>query len=596
MSEIQFKQVNYNLDALIQYIEIGNIGLPDIQRPFVWKNANVRDLFDSMYRGYPIGHLLFWQTVEGDVHRTIGSESKQKTPSLLIIDGQQRLTSLYTVIKGIPVIRKNYNREKIKIGFNPINEKFVVADASTLKNPEFIPDISSFWAPDSSIFKIEPQYVQKLQTSREVSDDDREIIQKNISKLYNLPKYPFTVLELSPTVDEEQVAEIFVRVNGKGTKLNQSDFILTLMSVYWDEGRTELEDFCRRAKTPTTDYSSPFNYFINPYPDQLLKVSVGLGFRRARLQYVYSILRGKDLETEEFSDELREKQFTILKEAQTYALNLQNWKDFLKILIQAGFRSSKMISSQNNLLFAYILYLIGKKDFNVDSFVLKKTIARWFFMSSLTGRYTDSPESKLESDFASLREVNDATEFVSNLDKISQNSLTEDYWNITLPNDLATSSSRSPPLFAYFASLNLLGAKVLFSKNKVSDLLDPLTYGTRSAIERHHLFPKGYLKTLGITEVRDTNQIANYALVEWDDNMTITDDSPAIYFPIYAKRFDSNELEMFRYWHALPDGWENLNYSTFIEKRRMGMAKVIRDGYTLLLDDTTPPHPQNTNI
>ncbi len=107
-------------------------------------------------------------------------------------------------------------------------------------------------------------------------------------------------MELSASINEEQVAEVFVRVNSKGTPLNQADFILTLMSVFWDEGRAELERFCRESRRPTTGKPSPFNHFIRPEPDQLLRVSVGVGFRRARLQHVYSILRGKDLETGEF--------------------------------------------------------------------------------------------------------------------------------------------------------------------------------------------------------------------------------------------------------------------------------------------------------
>src|SRR5690606_33916141 len=101
------------------------------------------------------------------------------------------------------------------------------------------------------------------------------------------------------------------------------------------------------------------------------------------------------------------------------------------------------------------------------------------------------------------------------------------FWNITLPNDLATSSSRSPSMFAYFAALNLLNARVLFSKNSVAALLDPAAQGARAAIERHHLFPRSYLHRLGYTSTRDTNQIANYALVEWGDNTSISDQSPA---------------------------------------------------------------------
>ena len=178
-----------------------------------------------------------------------------------------------------------------------------------------------------------------------------------------------------------------------GKTLNQADFILTLMSVFWDEGRTQLEDFCRRARKPTRG-AFPFNHFIEPDPDQLLRVCVGLGFRRARLKNVYSILRGKDLETEQFSPERRKAQFEVLKRAQEKVLNLQYWHDFMKAIMQAGYRSGQIISSQNNLLFAYILYLMGRTEFRIDEFKLRRLIARWFFMTALTGRYSISPNQR----------------------------------------------------------------------------------------------------------------------------------------------------------------------------------------------------------
>jgi hypothetical protein len=115
-----FKQVNYDLDSLAKFIELGQIGLPDIQRPFVWPNKKVRDLFDSMYRGYPVGYLLFWQNGFTADTKSIGNDHKQKVPDLLIVDGQQRLTSLYAVVKGEPVLRENYEKEKIAIAFNPL--------------------------------------------------------------------------------------------------------------------------------------------------------------------------------------------------------------------------------------------------------------------------------------------------------------------------------------------------------------------------------------------------------------------------------------------------------------------------------------------
>jgi hypothetical protein len=95
MSETVFTKVDYTLSSLMDAIELGTISLPDIQRPFVWTNAKVRDLFDSMYQGFPVGYLLFWENASADDARVIGTDKKQKVPSLLIVDGQQRLTALY---------------------------------------------------------------------------------------------------------------------------------------------------------------------------------------------------------------------------------------------------------------------------------------------------------------------------------------------------------------------------------------------------------------------------------------------------------------------------------------------------------------------
>lgn len=582
MSETVFKQVNYDLNSLVKYIELGEIGLPDIQRPFIWKNAKVRDLFDSMYQGYPVGYLLFWQNEFSDDARVIGTDTKQKPPRLLIVDGQQRLTSLYAVMKRIPTVRENYDSELIHIAFNPLLEKFEVADAAIRRDKTYIPDISVLWSKDTDLFEVVDLYLSELKGSREISSEEEKQIKKAISKLQSLLSFPFTALELSANINEEDVADVFVRINSKGTPLKQADFILTLMSVFWDEGRAQLEHFCRDARKPSGGTPSSFNHFIQPDPDQLLRVSVGLGFKRARLKYVYSLLRGKDLETEQFSDERRVQQFEVLKKAQERVINLQYWHDFMNCIRLAGFRSGKMISSDNNLLFSYILYLLGRTEYGVEEFRLRRGIARWFFMSSLTRRFTGSPESAMEFDLARFREVKDAHGLVNILERACDLALTEDYWKITLPNDLATSSPQSPSLFAYNAALVLLDARALFSKLKVSELLDPVSQGVRGAVERHHLFPKGYLGTLGIKDLRETNQIANYALVEWGDNMKISDQSPVDYLPGLAARFSKEEQLRMYHWHALTENWEQMNYREFLEQRRELIAQVIQEGYRTL--------------
>jgi hypothetical protein len=557
---------------------MGVIGLPEIQRPFVWKNAKARDLFDSMYRGFPVGYLLLWQNASADGSKTIGVGGKQKHPSLLIVDGQQRLTSLYAVVKGKKVIREDYSEEFIEIAFHPLEERFEVADAAIRRDKNWLPNISRLWSPDTDLFELVDAYLDALKKTREVTADDTKKIRQSIQRLQGMVNYPFRALELLATVNEEQVSQVFVRINSKGQRLNEADFILTLMSVYWDDGRHDLERFSRAAKISAKG-PSPYNHFLQPSPDQLLRVAVGYGFKRGRLQYVYSLLRGKDLETGKFSEDRRVAQFDQLKEAQACTLNLQHWKDFLKCLMHAGFRGGKVITSETTVLYTYVLYLLGKVEFNLAESEIRRAIARWFFFASLTGRYTSSPESALEGDLIQLRDVKDGAGFLAFVDKNLAAQLTDDFWQVTLPNDLDTAAARSPSLMAYLAALCLLDAKVLFSGLKVGSLLDPTTDAFRNSLERHHLFPKDWLKKNGFPEIHQTNQIANYALIEWPDNSDISAQSPATYWPQFKDRYTKTEWPTIRYWHALPESWEKLNYETFLKKRRGLIAQVIRDGF-----------------
>lgn len=596
MTTTLFTQINYTLATLLDQIKLGQIGLPEIQRPFVWPNSKVRDLFDSMYHGYPVGYLLFWSNGLPGGHRQIGTDSKQVVPQMLIVDGQQRLTSLYAVVKGVEVVRENYQKERIRIAFRPRDGKFMVADATVQNDPEFVPDISVLWSPTTAIFQFVTGFVAHLKAQHPLSQAEENDVTQALSDLYNLGNYPFTALVLSSSMAEEQVAEVFVRINGTGTRLNEADFILTLMSVFWDVGRADLEAFCRDARQPAATGASPFNHFLQPDPDQLLRVDVGYGFRRARLRHVYSLLRGKDLETEVFSDELREKQFAQLKAAQERVINVQNWKDFLTVLLRAGYRNGDMITSKTAILYTYVLWLIGKYDYGVDHDSLRDTMAQWFFASVLTGRYTDSPETRMEQDLSRLRDVKDAAGFVALWRKVIADTLTDDFWRKTLPGEMAVSSARVPALFAYYAALNLLDARVLFSKVKVADLLDPAAQAKKSALERHHLFPRKYLAKLGTTEQSQQNQLANFALVEWKDNIEISDTAPAAYLPKYLSRFKPengaefhpDDLAQMYYWHALPSGWEHMQYGRFLEARRLRMAGIIRDAFTLLSTGTKP--------
>jgi hypothetical protein len=583
-----FKDTTYNLTHLIDDLRRGEIALPDIQRPFVWKAAKVRDLFDSMYKGFPVGTLLFWSTGAEVGARRIGVDEKEGAPRFMIVDGQQRLTSLYAVLTGRPVLTSEYKETLIRIAFRPRDASFEVLDAAMEKDPEFLPDISVLWGTSGRRTTVRAFLDRLEQAKGQVGQRERDELEESIDRLYDLQNYPFKVIELGSDVAEEEVADVFVRINSEGVRLSQADFILTLMSVWWDKGRKELEDFARAARVPTSGGPTPANPFMDPSADQLLRVSAGLAFRRGRLQYIYQVLRGKNLETGEISEETRTEQFDALRRAQEAVLDLTNWHEYLKALQRAGFRSRAMITSENNVLFGYLMYLIGRQDFGVDRRQLRDIIARWFFMTSMTGRYTGNFESQVEADLRRVSEAGSSDEFIAVLDNIMNTVLTSDYWSIQLPAALDTAAAYSPTLFAYHASLVLLGATPLFSKLTMSELLDPSTHAPRSAVERHHLFPRAYLTKIGVERTAQRNNIANYAYVEWPDNAAISDRPPAEYFPPLFEELSDQEKADARFWHALPDGWESMEYAPFLEARRGLIAKVIRSAFEKLRSGQLP--------
>ena len=581
-----FKTTDYTIAKLIDDIEIGDIALPDIQRPFVWykKISKVRDLFDSIYRGYPIGYLLFWESANRSDYKNIGfEEKKRKIPRFLIIDGQQRLTALFAVMKNQEVLTPDYERKNIKIAFKPLDSTFKVGDAATDRDPEYIADLSSLWSGEGD-FAIISSFIANLKEKREISKDEEKTISSNIQSLININKYPLTALEIAPNLEEEIVSDIFVRINSQGVSLTQADFILTLLSVYWEEGRKEIEQFCidsRKIPEKETRFSS-FNYLIKPDPDDMLRVLVGLTFHRAKMKDVYSIIRGRDMETGEFSEELRTQQFDKLKLNLPTILDNTNWQSFLKVLIGGGYKDEELISSKSAVLYSYIIYLIGKQNFNTQNHELQRIIGRWFVMSSLTGRYSSSPETAFEKDLNRIKEFN-PDGFISGLEKIIGENLTNDFWDITLVGQMETSSARSPEANAFYAALNKLGSPVLFSRKLVGDLYDPSLKIKKKRLEKHHIFPRNYLiSKYGFDKNKDKakiNQIANLTFLEFEDNIEISDDKPSEYFAMVQKRFGENEIKEMLAQHAIPENFYQLEYDDFLQKRRKLMTGIIKKAF-----------------
>ncbi|MCG3152606.1 MAG: hypothetical protein GEEBNDBF_01908 [bacterium] len=584
-----FRDTGHPLEWLLANIAQGDLALPDIQRPFVWSSTKVRDLFDSMFRGFPVGFLLLWESPHDIDSRQVGVEQKSRQrPKWLIIDGQQRLTSLYAVMRGIPILDKEYREKHIHIAFCPLEGKFEVTDAAIRKDPMWLPDITEVWAPGSSQSKLRKDFIQRLAKAREekglqLTEAEEEQIEQMLNRLFALKDFRFTALEVDSGVAEDQVAEIFVRINSQGVALKQADFILTLMSVNWPEGRVQLEEFCTSGVRPSPNKAaSSYNYVQEPDPAGFLRASSALAFNRARLRFVYQILRGRNPETQEVTEELRESRFRQLETAQQAALNLNNWHGFIDSLRGAGFLSKDLISSELAVWYSYAIYLIGRERYQVSSVTLDWLIPQWFVLSLLTSRYTGSSETQAEEDLQALHVPQSADEFIQTLRRLMDLVATDAYWKEELVKQLDSSGARNTAFMTFLASQNARKAPVLFSQKLVRDLMDPQIRRKRTAIEKHHLFPKAFLKRSGITDQKQVNQVANLAILEWPQNLKISDEAPQDYAPRLLMMASSEDAKAWSEAHALPENWYLMEYDEFLLERRKLMAQLIRQHFESL--------------
>lgn len=586
-----FSNTTLTVNQLIEKIDTGELGLPELQRPFIWKDSKVRDLFDSLMRGYPIGYLMLWECPSLEKKKSIGVDlHSYDSPKEVIIDGQQRLTSLYAVMKGKKVINSKFDEKSIIISYNPLQDKFEVGYQATKKDPEWIYNISDVYTTSSS-FKFINSFIKRLSEYREckggvLTEAEQDTISENINAIVNLKNHTLPVFDIKANAEEEDVSEIFVRVNSGGVSLKQNDFILTLLSLYWDEGRKEIEEFSKESTFPTKGKTTSYNQITTVAAQDLIRVVMAYAFDRARLKYGYKLLRGADFDKRGAMDgELRIQRFDTLKDKLPDVLDVHSWHEFLKAIMNAGYLSGDLILSGNAIFYSYAFYLIAKHRFHASYNENMHLTSLWFFYASLVSLYTGSFESTVESHLNSIKDLSTLKEYKDFILSRVNERLTNDYFDITLVGSegLAVSGKGNNAWNAYVAALNIMDAKILFSKSNllVSKLFEPGTDGNRKSLEKHHLFPKAHMKAQGYTDAK-INQMANYAFIDWKDNMDILDDAPSVYYPIVCEGRSDEEILRMEEENALPHGWENMPYEDFLVERRKLMAAKIKQAFDLL--------------
>lgn len=590
MAQELFERVDRKVGNLLNEVIEGKIGLPDLQRPFVWSDTKVRDLFDSMMKGFPVGYVMLWASPEDYTNtKTIGNNEKQfKRPDDLVIDGQQRLTSLLAAISGTKVKDKNFKERRIRISFDPLTREFQSWTNATEKDYQMIADIADVFSAHDNLqtSAYRRNLYKRMDEGRQkkgepiLTDEERDVIEDNINLLLNLRNYTIPTLRILSKADEEDVAEIFRRVNSGGQNLNENNFIETLLAVYDNDIHDKIMRFCAESRIPANGTS--YNHIIQADPSHIIRVAIAYGFHRARMKYGYKLLRGNDLESGVVSEETRQQNFQIFKEALERVVNLNDWHSFLNLFAKAGYLNKDQVRSDYAVVFSYVFYLIGKYEYNVPQIVLQNAIVRWIFMVTITSFYSNSPESKVERQMADLRQVKTADQFIQYLDESVKREMNDSYFSISLIENLTSSSANSPVWYGYIAALNIIGHPMLFSTSNLSSFMVLGADGMKKSIDKHHIFPKHYLETIGIEDDRERNQLANFTYLDYQTNIDISDDSPSMYIDRYKQKLGIEAYEEHCRNNALPIGFESMEYADFLIERRKLMAEIIKKAYNKL--------------
>ena len=592
----------YFVSNILNWVQEKEIAIPEIQRPFVWDSIKVRDLMDSLYKGFPIGYIIAWKNP--DVRLKDGSISNGKK---VLIDGQQRITALRAAILGQYITNKDYKEERIFIAFHPVTEVFETLTPAIKKDKSWIQDISKLMSKDGGLFEDVTNYCDKN------PDVDRKLIEKNIEKLLQIRSKQVGFIELDSDLDIEAVTEIFIRINSKGVVLSQADFAMSKIASYDTEDnfgvnlRKCIDYFCHLSREPqfykhisendvefkNTAYLSKIAWLKDENDDlygpdysDVLRVSFTKQFERGKMADLVSLLSGRNFETRSFERAIMDESFQKLRDAVLDFVNETNFKDFLMAIKSAGFISKDLVNSQNALNFAYILFL-KLREMGENRDVIKRLVVKWFVMSLLTGRYSGSPESQFDADIKQVSK--DGAEKI--LQSIEDAQLSDAYWNVQLVQELNKASINNPFLNLFFATQIKTKDKGFLSTDITVDIM--IGNGGRGDI--HHLFPKEYLKKDGLNR-GEYNQIANLAYIQSEINIKIGKKAPKDYMAEVIKQTKSGKLkyggiveeralaENLKQ-NCIPVGFEKMgldDYDNFLKERRKLMAKKIKEYYQSL--------------
>jgi hypothetical protein len=537
------------ISQLLTEIEKGTLILPEFQRGYVWRPHQVLAYIRSLYLKYPTGHFLIWKTfktpkvLRGD---TIQHDAKSFK---LLLDGQQRLTSLYTVFKGEPPPFYEGETLFFNLYFNIVNGDFGFWQPVKMKD-------NPIWIPVTEFLK--KGINQHLTETATLPDELRNLYLTNLprfNQLDNIRNYPYH-LDTIPQDDQEMpikdVVEIFNLVNSKGTPLSKADLALAHICSDWPEARQEFNKARKKMKAIGFDFNLDF----------FVRCVAGVAVNNI-------LLEGSFYKTP--TDDLKEA-WKVTEQLLEYMLNV--------------LRNDAYIDSSKNMTTPYVIltmvvYLAKKKTGYFESEAEKKRFLYWMYAAQMWGRYSGSTDSKLQADINVLNSDKPVDALIQNILSVSGRIKVE-------PKDLVQKGvystfykmtyivARSQGAVDWFTGLGLYGQNL----------------GKPYKIESHHIFPQSLLYKSGQfnssnqEHKRIVNEIANRAFLTKRANLKASNRYPENYLPKVLESYPQALKTQF-----VPENhqlWKLDQYESFLAERRNHIAEAINEFMDNLLEESKP--------
>ena len=548
---------------LVDKVLSGELALPEMQRRYVWTTIKVRDLLDSLYRGYPSGAILVWEGDPNLEDRNLqiqGVKENSLSNKLLLLDGQQRLTSLTAILSGKPVSVRN-KKKPIDIMFNLNHPDTIVEETTDLDDDDeddeedddngndgesdimeelrkrtFVVASRSLkndptWISVSEVFvKTESQLLKPLGINSD--DPNWEKYAERIKKLKKIEDYQYVMQILDKKLSYEEVTEIFVRVNSLGAKLRGSDLALAQITSKWKGFITEIDKFAK-------EFENNEDYLLDS--GILVKTLVAFATNQSTFKTVNRV------PIENFKEAWKKTQHGL-----RFAINL--------LKNNARIENLRLLGSPFLLVpISYYAIMRNEKLTKEE----EKKLMFWFYVAHMKGRYgLGSSEGLLDSDISALHRTQNLDELLS----ILKLQVKDFYASV---DEIKGKNRRSPYFSMLFIVSKQQGIKDWFTGMAISERL----IGRAHALQFHHIFPKSLLKKQG-ADRKEINEVANMAFIGGKTNRNISNKEPEKYLLDVVDKRGEDILDH----HLLPSNrnlWKLDKYNEFLTYRREKLVESI---------------------